>query len=67
MNQSKFLRLNWLDIGKAFLLAFIAFALEFLQSHFIPALNVSAETKTAILLVVAYLAKNFFTKPTEKK
>ena len=67
MEQSKFLRWNKLDFAKAFLLAFIAFALDFLQTTFIPALDVSAETKTAILVVVAYLAKNFFTKPIEKK
>lgn len=65
MKQSNFLRLNWLDLGKAFLVAFIAFALDFLQTTFIPSLNTSIETKTTLLAGLAYLGKNFFTKPKE--
>lgn len=63
MKQSNFLRINWLDLGKGFLIAFIAFVLNYLQVTFIPAMDISPEIKTLLFAGVAYLAKNFFTKP----
>ena len=65
MNQSKFLRLNWLDLGKGLLVALGAFLLNYLQTNFIPSLEISAEIKTLLFSGLAYLAKNLFTKPTE--
>lgn len=65
MKQSKFLSLNWLDLGKGFLVALIAFILNFLQETFIPSLNVSPEVKLMLITAVGYLIKNFFT--AEKK
>ena len=61
MKQSNFLSLNWRDVLRGFLLALIAFVLNWLQESFIPALDVSPEVKTMILAGLAYLAKNFFT------
>ena len=65
MKQSKFLSLNWRDVLRGFLLALIAFILNWLQETFIPALDVSPEVKTMILAGLAYLAKNLFT-PADK-
>ena len=65
MKQSKFLSLGWRDILRGFLLALIAFVLNWLQVTFIPALDISAEVKTMILAGLAYLAKNLFT-PEDK-
>ncbi len=64
MKPSNFLSLNWLDLGKAFLVAFITFLLNYIQVTFIPALDVSPETRTLISGALAYLIKNFFTKST---
>lgn len=63
MKQSNFLSLNWLDLGKAFLVALIAFLLNYIQVSFIPSLDISAEIKTVVLAGLAYIVKNFFTKP----
>lgn len=60
MKQSDFLSLNWLDLGKMFLLAFLTFLVNWLQINFVPALNVSPETRTLISGGLAYLLKNFF-------
>lgn len=65
MKTSKFLSLNWLDLGKGFLVAFGAFALNYLQTTFVPSLEISPEVKTLIYAGLAYLGKNFFTKPSE--
>lgn len=62
MNASKFLSLNWLDLGKMFLLAFLTFLVNWLQMTFVPALDVSPEIRTLISGGIAYLVKNFFTK-----
>jgi len=62
MKTSAFLSLNWLDLGKGFLVALIAFILNYVQETFIPSLDISTEVKTFILAIVAYLVKNFFTK-----
>ena len=67
MKTSNFLSLNWRDVLRGFLLALIAFILNWLQVTFIPALDISAEVKTMILAGLAYLAKNFFTKSDEQK
>ena len=61
MKQSNFLSLNWRDVLRGFLLALIAFVLNWLQVTFIPALDISPEVKTMILAGLAYLAKNLFT------
>ena len=54
MKQSNFLSLNWRDVLRGFLLALIAFVLNWLQVTFIPALDVSPEVKTMILAGLAY-------------
>lgn len=66
MKNSTFLSLNWLDLGKAFLLAFIAFLLNYLQVTFIPSLNfLTPEVKVIAVSFIGYLIKNFFQgKPT---
>lgn len=61
MKTSNFLSLNWLDLGKMFLLAFLTFLVNWIQLTFIPALDVSPETRTLISGMFAYLVKNFFT------
>ena len=66
MKNSNFLSLNWLDLGKGFLMAFIVFALNYLQETFIPSLNLSPEVKLMLITAIGYLLKNFFTKPTNK-
>lgn len=67
MKQSNFLSLNWRDILRGFLLALIAFFLNWLQVNFIPALDISPEVKTMILAGLAYLAKNLFTAADKPK
>jgi hypothetical protein len=66
MKTSKFLSLNWLDIGKGFLVAFGAFGLNYAQEVLLPQLDLSPEVKTLIYAGLAYLGKNFFTKPKEE-
>jgi hypothetical protein len=61
MKTSNFLSLNWLDLGKMFLLAFMTFFVNWLQTSFVPTLDVSPETRTLISVAIAYLLKNFFT------
>lgn len=60
MKQSKFLSLNWLDLGKGLLIAILATFFNWLQEAFIPALNVSPEIKVLLVTAIAYLTKNFF-------
>lgn len=67
MKTSNFLRLNWLDLGKGFLVAFLAFGINFLQETFIPALNVSPEIKMLIITFLGYLTKNFFSSNSSKE
>lgn len=67
MKTSNFMSLNWLDLGKGFLVGLIAFALDFLQNILVPSLDISPEVKVMILAALGYLAKNFFTKPDNKK
>lgn len=65
MKQSNFLSLNWLDLGKAILLAVIVIILDFAQKTLIPALDISPEIKLLLVTGIGYLVKNFFTaKPT---
>lgn len=66
MKQSNFLSLNWLDLGKAILVAVISLLLNFAQEVFIPSLNISPEIKMFCIAGIGYLIKNFFT-PTEIK
>jgi hypothetical protein len=65
MKTSNFLSLNWLDLGKAILLAVIVIILNFAQKVLIPSLNISPETKMFAIAGIGYLIKNFFT-PTKK-
>lgn len=67
MKQSNFLSLGWRDLLRGFLLALIAFVLNWLQITFIPALDISPEVKTMILAGLAYLAKNLFTSPDKTR
>lgn len=67
MEQSNFLKLGWRDALRGFLVAFIAFSLNWLQITFIPSLNISPEIKTFLLAGIAYLTKNYFTKPDSAK
>lgn len=63
MKTSKFLALNWADIFKGFLVALIAFLLDFIEKTILPQLNVPLEVK----LFIAYLIKNFLTPQKEVK
>ena len=63
MKTSKFLALNWADIFKGFLVALIAFVLDFVEKTILPQLNVPLEVK----LFIAYLLKNFLTPQKEIK
>lgn len=63
MKKSAFMSLNWLDLGKGFLVAFIALLLNFAQEQLIPALNISPEIKLFLITAIGYLVKNFFSKP----
>jgi hypothetical protein len=65
MKESKFLSLNWLDLGKAFIVALIAFALDYLQTVIVPSLVLDPSIKTVVLAGIAYVVKNFFSKPKE--
>jgi len=67
MEKSGFLKLNWSDLFKTFLVAFLAFAFSFLQETFIPALNISPELKLMILAGLGYITKNFFEGKKEVK
>jgi len=60
MKTSKIFSLNWHDLGKGFLVAFLAFGINFLQETFVPSLNISPEIKLLIITFLGYLTKNFF-------
>jgi len=62
MKQSNFMSLNWRDLLHTFLLVLIAAVINFLQETFIPALDISPEIKSFLLLGTAYLGKKFFEK-----
>ena len=59
--------LNWLDVGKGFLVGLISFVLDFLIEFLVPALNISPEIKVMVLAALGYIVKNFFTKSDEQK
>lgn len=63
MKKSNFLRLNLLDYGKGVLVALGAFSLNYLQVTFIPSMDISPEIKTLMFSGIAYLTKNFLSKP----
>lgn len=67
MKTSNLWSLDWNDVLKGFLVALIAFVLNWLQTEFVPQLDISDEIKTLIFAGLAYLAKNFSTKPKEIK
>lgn len=60
MKKSGFLKLNWTDLLKTFVVALLAFLFNFLQETFIPALNISPELKLMALAGLGYITKNFF-------
>jgi hypothetical protein len=60
MKQSKFLSLNWLDLGKGLLMVILVAFFNWLQETFVPALNVSPEIKVLLITAIAYLSKNLF-------
>ena len=66
MKQSNFFSLNWRDALRGLLVAVIAVVFEWLQTTFIPELNISPELKLMAITALAYLSKNFFTKPDSK-
>jgi hypothetical protein len=65
MKTSNFLRLDLRDLFKGFIVAFVAFVLNWLQVTFVPSLDVSPEIKTLIFAGLAYLGKNLFTDQKE--
>lgn len=66
MKQSDFLKLNWRDLLHVFIVALVAFLLDFAQNTLIPSLNISPELKGFLFMGIAYLGKKIFDKPTEK-
>lgn len=60
MKKSGFLKLNWADLLKAFVVGLLAFTFNFLQETFIPALDISPELKMMALAFLGYITKNFF-------
>jgi hypothetical protein len=60
MKQSKFLSLNWLDLGKGLLMVILVAFFNWLQETFVPALNISPEIKVLLITAIAYLSKNLF-------
>jgi len=70
MKNSKFLNLNWADIGKglliAFLTAFLGGVLELLQSGVLPVTWVVIQPILELSLAagVSYLLKNLFSNST---
>jgi len=63
MKQSKFLSIGRRDLLRSLLLSVIACVLTFAQETLLPALDIPAEIKLMINYALAYLIKNFFTKP----
>lgn len=67
MKTSNFLSLNWLDLGKGLLMAVLTPAVVIAQQS-IEAGNLNLDWKVIGLASVggglAYLVKNFFTKPS---
>jgi len=59
MKRSKFLSLNWMDLGKALLLLIIVTVLNFAQETLIPTLDLSPEVKILLITGIGYLIKNF--------
>jgi hypothetical protein len=72
MKQSKFLNLNWADLGKglliAFLTAFLGGVLDLLQSGTLPVTWVVLQPIVELSLAagVSYLLKNLFTNSDGK-
>jgi len=60
MKKSKFLSLNWLDLGKGLLMVILVAFFGWLQETFVPALNVSSDIKVLLITAIAYLSKNLF-------
>lgn len=66
MKQSKFLSLNWNDIFKSFIVAFLTFLAYFLQDVILPSLNIPTELKVMFSTAIGYLVKNFLTPSKEE-
>ena len=60
MKKSGFLKLNWADLLKMFVVALLAFVFNFLQVTFVPSLDISPELKLMVLTGLGYISKNFF-------
>ena len=65
MKTSEFLKLDLGDLLKGAIVALGAFLLNYLQTTFVPNLDVSTEVKTLIFAGLAYLSKNLFTTSKE--
>jgi len=63
MKQSNFLSIGKRDLLRSLLLSVIACILTFAQETLLPSLDIPAEIKLMINYALAYLIKNFFTKP----
>ena len=66
MKQSKFLSINWNDIFKSFIVAFLTFLAYFVQDELLPSLNISTELKVMFSTAIGYLVKNFLTPSKEE-
>lgn len=66
MKESKFLSLNWNDIFKSFLVAFLTFLAYFVQDELLPYLDISTELKVMFSTAIGYLVKNFLTPSKEE-
>jgi hypothetical protein len=64
MKQSNFLSLNSRDIFRMLVMTLIAGVLTFTQETLLPNLNIPTEMKLMINYAIAYLIKNYFTKPS---
>lgn len=61
MKKSAFLSINWADALKAFVVAALAFVFNYIQTEFLPGLQMDPQIKILIAAGLAYLTKQFFT------
>jgi hypothetical protein len=66
MKQSNYKELNSRDILRMLIMTLIAGLLTFSQDTLLPSLNIPTEIKLMINYAIAYLIKNYFTKPTTR-
>jgi len=65
MKQSNYKQLNGRDLLRMLAMTVIACILTFIQDTLLPTLNIPTEIKLMINYAIAYLIKNYFTKPVE--